>query len=166
MRMSWLLVLICGLALGGLADAQYILSATLDEDQFVPHQLGPTGSNGSGSFALDSSANTLSFDITAFVFASPEEAAHFHIAPPGQTGPIVFTLPAGTHKVGVWHFPEAAEASILAGQAYVDVHTLEGPGSIRGQITLQAVPAVPPLGMIALVVLAVAGGALLIRRSP
>src|SRR5688572_6821779 len=122
--------------------------------------------NGNGTFELDPVANTLRFDILAFVDISPEDAAHFHIAAAGQVDPLVrFTLPPGAHKVGVWNYPESLEQSILQGFAYVDVHTLEGPGSIRGQILLQGVPALPPLGVVVLVVLAVAGGAVLIGRT-
>ena len=164
MKLSCLLFLLSATVLAGRVDAQNNFGATLDEAQFVPPQLGPTGAHGSGTFVIDPNANTLSFDILAFVAVSPEESAHIHVAQVGQVGPSVFTLPLGTHKVGVWNYPESLEPSIYQGLIYVDVHTLEGPGSIRGQL-VHGVPALPPEGLVVLVALTLAGGVILLRRG-
>lgn len=159
-KLALQLALLLGLA--GATDAQITLEATLGPGQVVP----PDFADGSGhaTFLLDPVANTLAYDITAFVQASPEVAAHFHNAPTGQNGPISFTLPLGTHKVGVWSYPEVLEAEILAGRMYVDAHTLEGIGSIRGQILFRSAPSLPPIATVALAVLALAAGIVLIRR--
>lgn len=159
-KLAYSLALLLGLA--GVTDAQLALRATLGPDQVVPPDLA----NGSGHamFLLDPVANTLAYDITASVDVSPEIAAHFHNAPTGQNGPISFTLPLGTHKVGVWNYPEALEAEILGGRMYVDAHTLEGFGAIRGQILLVGVPALPPIATGVLAALALAAGVVLIRR--
>ena len=167
MRYSFLLALASAMALAGRMDAQYTLEADLDEEQ-SGQPLCCFGGHGHGTFLLDPVANTLNFDITSFVsgIGGGEEEAHFHIGAPGQFDPIIrFTLPPGAHKVGVWNYHESLEQSILQGFLYVDIHTLEGPGSLRGQVVLLGVPALPTAGLVVLVVLAIAGGIVLIRRA-
>jgi hypothetical protein len=100
---------------------------------------------GSGTFVMDTVANTLSFDITFSGLTSAETAAHIH----GFSGPtacagILFGLPAGSPKIGVWSFLEAQEANIIAGLTYVNIHTVNfGSGEIRGQIEEVPCPPTP-----------------------
>lgn len=119
------------------------LSATLNGGQIVP----PTASSGTGNgtFVIDAAANTLSFNITVSgLVGGAETAAHIHgPAPAGANAPnpspIFFDLPLGASKVGVWNYPESAEADILAGRTYIKIHTILFPaGEIRGQILPQA----------------------------
>lgn len=96
--------------------------------------------SGTASLSADTGANTLSFDITTNVLG--ETAAHIHgPAYAFENGPALFTLPAGAHKVGVWNFTDAQEAYLVAGQLYIDIHSVAFPaGDIRGQVQCQNAP--------------------------
>lgn len=102
------------------------------------NEVPPTPSLGTGtaSVVVDMSANTLTFDLTYQGLTSPENAAHIHgFAPPGMNAPIVFALGLGFKKTGVWNYPQASEANIMANLAYFNVHTNMFPGGeIRGQL--------------------------------
>ncbi len=113
------------------------LTATLNGAQEVP----PTTSTatGSGTFTIDTAANTLSFNISFTGLSGAPTDAHIHgPAPPGANANILFSLtPLGLTSpiTGTWNYPEASEADILAGNTYVNIHTLLFPGGeIRGQI--------------------------------
>ena len=164
MKYSFLLAPLCAVALAGRASAQYALEATLDEWQFVPPNAFEGTGFGNGTFVLTPTTNTLQFDILAFPFGT-EASSHIHLGEPGQAGPAHFTLPPGHHKVGSWNYPEFLEPSILQGFMYVDVHLVQARGSLRGQIHLQGVPALPHVALVVLVVLALAGGIVVLRRS-
>jgi len=112
-------------------------AATIDQAQETP----PTGSPSvwSGTFTMDTSANTLSITITDTMVGSllgPELFAHIHgFAPPGTPAGILFGLPNGSPKNAVWNFPPADQANIIAGLTYANIHTTVNPGGeIRGQI--------------------------------
>ncbi len=110
-------------------------TATLNGAQEVP----PTASSatGTGTFTIDTAANTLSFNITfSPLQGGAETGAHIHgPAVAGVNAPIVFSLPPGSPKTGVWNYPEVMEADILAGRMYTNIHsTLFPGGEIRGQI--------------------------------
>src|ERR1051326_5194295 len=64
------------------------------------------------------------------------DRSHIHgFAGPGVPAGVVFPLPLGNPKVGVWNYAEADEANILAGNTYANIHTTNNPGGeIRGQI--------------------------------
>jgi hypothetical protein len=91
---------------------------------------------GCGLFEIDTDANTVQYRIVYSGLSSNEVAAHIHgFAMPGVNAGVKVALPAGTLKIGVWTYPEADEASILAGLAYVNIHSVNfGGGEIRGQI--------------------------------
>jgi hypothetical protein len=89
---------------------------------------------GYGVVVVNTDVNTLVFDISHNV--AQEVAAHIHgFAGPGTNGGVLFPLPLGTHKVGTWNYPESAEANILAGLTYINIHSTSFPGGeIRGQV--------------------------------
>ncbi|HVS19960.1 MAG TPA: CHRD domain-containing protein [Planctomycetota bacterium] len=118
--------------------ALHVLAASIDGAQEVPPV--PTTATGTGHFALDTDANTLTFDLTYNDLSSGESAAHIHgPAAIGANAGVKFTLPLGSKKVGVWNYPQSDEADILAGLMYVNVHTANFPGGeVRGQILPQA----------------------------
>ena len=117
------------------ADAATVLySATIDEAQETP----PNGSlaMASGTFTQDTVADTLSYNIVISVPPpSGEVFSHIHEAAIGVPGPVKVGLPLGSPKIGVWNYPAADEADIIAGLMYVNIHSNAFPGGeIRGQI--------------------------------
>lgn len=127
----------------------------LDGQQQVPPSA--TGASGFGHLVLDTTAHTLSFDLAYGGLVGTETMAHVHgFAAPGANAGILYTLPTGSPKIGSVVTTPADEASIVAGLAYVNVHTTTFPsGEIRGQIvrttqflfraTLDGAQEVPPL---------------------
>jgi len=118
-------------------SAPHVFLASLDGASEVPPVT--TTAMGTGVFELDPVANTLGFQITYADLSSTETQSHFHgYAPPGQNASIVFNLPMGFHKVGVWNYPQADEASILNDLLYANVHSSNFTnGEIRGQLVEQ-----------------------------
>lgn len=93
--------------------------------------------------------------------------AHFHQAPPGTPGPIVFDIymppsdsdpdlvinPANNSLTGVWNASEGLTgeiAALNAGLLYVNIHTAAHPsGEIRGQVLpLNPVPVPGSIGLL------------------
>lgn len=114
--------------------ATHTLVCELRGGQEVPPN--PSTARGCGRFEINTNANTLKFYIAYGGLSSPETAAHIHgPAGPGVNAGIVFPLPAGSPKSGVWNYPEPMEQDILEGKMYVNIHTaMFGGGEIRGQI--------------------------------
>src|SRR6185295_14479293 len=80
----------------------------------VPANASPA--TGSGIFSYDDVSNDLTYHITFSGLVATETAAHFHVAPPGVAGPVVFPLPLGSPKDGVWAGLSAAnETALLTG---------------------------------------------------
>lgn len=110
--------------------------ATIEQAQETP----PTGSPSvwTGTFQLDTTTAMVTFNITQTgpPLLAPEIAAHVHVAPIGVPGPIVFPLPPGSPKVGVYGPLTAAQIDDMRfGQHYANIHsTLSPAGEIRGQI--------------------------------
>ena len=115
-------------------------------------------------------------------------AAHFHSAPAGVNGPVVFGLISPNHDLddlmidpvagtvsGAWeetdnngNAPLSSElANLLADGLYLNFHTTPNPGGeIRGQILCGGVPTVGPVGLWVLTLLLLsAGGFLLWKRA-
>lgn len=102
-----------------------------------------TNGSGAGTFALNAAQTEVAYYISAENLGSNVTAAHFHIAPTGQDGPIVEDI---TNNIqgnatslninGRWTNLTASEvASLLAGNVYVNIHTTQNPdGELRGQL--------------------------------
>ncbi len=114
--------------------------AILDALQEVPANGSPA--RGFGLYNIDTVNDTLSYYIAYGGLTAAETAAHFHgVARHGQNAGVLFPLPAGSPKVGVWNYPAAQEANILNGLLYTNIHTAANPGGeIRGQMTPLVVP--------------------------
>ena len=115
--------------------ATVLFSATIDEAQETP----PNGSlgTGTGTFVMDTVANTLSVSVTYSGLGSATIAGHIHgFAGPGFAAGVVFGFPAPNSPINeVWNFMQSQEADIIAGLTYVNIHSMNFPaGEIRGQI--------------------------------
>jgi len=112
------------------------LTATLNGSQEVPPSTSTA--TGSGKFTIDTTANTLSINISFTGLSGAPTSAHIHgPALPGAIANVLFDLtPLGLTSpiTGTWSYPEASEADILAGRTYVEFHTALFPQEIRGQI--------------------------------
>ena len=145
------LTLLAGVSLlAATAQAKmFVYSCVLSGKQETP--ANTTTGTGGGYFVIDTDANTVNFWISFAGLSSAEVGAHIHgFAGPGTPATVLIPLSAGNPKVGTWNYSEADEASILAGLAYVNIHTaLNTGGEIRGQIVplnaiLDAAQETPP----------------------
>lgn len=102
------------------------------EAQLVP--VPGSGSSGSGSCTLvpDDLAGEIRWELQADGLGSPELAAHVH----GPGGEILFPLPTGNPRGGVWSDPGPVNLFLLRqGALFVLVHTEENPaGELRGDL--------------------------------
>jgi uncharacterized repeat protein (TIGR01451 family) len=121
--------------------------AMLDPGQEVP-PVDDDNANGKGTgwFVLNADQTELEFRVTADEanMSSDINNAHFHMAPKGVGGGVVRPINddklAGTYS-GTWTgtegdtFTADMVAALLAGNLYVNIHTVDhGSGEIRGQI--------------------------------
>ena len=123
-----------GLCAADANAARHFFSATIDGAQETPPNGSPA--TGSGSFVLDTTAGTASFNVTFSGLPTAEVASHVHVAPPGVPGGIVYGLPAGSPKIGVSPvLTPVQQDDMLDGNHYVNIHSITFPaGEIRGQI--------------------------------
>jgi len=106
----------------------------LSGDQEVPPVM--TSAKGSGLLTFGSDQSIAGSVATTGIDGT---AAHVHEAPPGKSGGVILPLVKGSD--GRWIVPagakltDAQEASLLAGNLYVNVHSAaHRNGEIRGQI--------------------------------
>jgi len=127
----------------------YPINVTLTGLQEVP----PNASTGTGTVVgtYNDSSNVLKYTVTFSGLSANVTAAHFHAAPPGIAGGIVYG-PAG-FPTGVMsgNFTDSIvltagqEDSLTRGLWYFNIHTSTNPGGeIRGQIFLQKTGFVVP----------------------
>ena len=132
------LVLVAGLCWTLAVPARAALvnfNAVINGAQETPPNLSPALAT--GTFVMDTVADTLSVNVVITVPPpSGELFSHIHgYALPGVPAGIVFGLPNGSPKLAVWNFGPADEPQIIAGSAYVNIHSNALPaGEIRGQI--------------------------------
>ncbi len=108
-------------------------AASLTGDQEVP----PVTSTGSGVGSFHLIGNDLHYEIAVQNLSSAMTAAHFHMAPRGEAGPVIETITmSGTTAVGTWMDLTADEIEQLDDELiYVNVHTTNHPsGEVRGQL--------------------------------
>ena len=106
----------------------------IDGAQEVPASGSPA--TGTIRMLVDTSSNTLTYQITVTGLTGVESAAHIHgPAAPGVNAGVLYPLPLGSPKVGTINYLESEEAAILSGLTYVNVHTDLFPGGeVRGQV--------------------------------
>ena len=66
--------------------------------------------------------------------------AHIHgFTSPAGTAAVVHSLAGSNPRLGIWPYPGGAEAAILNGLTYFNIHTTAfGGGEIRGQVRFGA----------------------------
>lgn len=142
-------------------DMATLLNATLSTTQEIPLVETPSGAGGSAMVTVSADETEIAYtvELTGLFSAAPT-AAHIHLAPPGETGPVLFflcaamppqgvttpvcpdvngglisgTLTAADLQAGAMTLPEAV-ATLLTGNTYINVHTSLNPsGELRGQV--------------------------------
>ncbi|MCA9726968.1 MAG: CHRD domain-containing protein [Candidatus Eisenbacteria bacterium] len=108
------------------------------------NQEEPTNpSTGRGTATLRLSGTTLSYDVSVQGLTGAITAAHFHLAPIGTNGGVIFNI-AGAFVGNTAHgslagLTAAQVKDFLKGNFYVNVHTAANPGGeIRGQAVLSS----------------------------
>jgi hypothetical protein len=96
-----------------------------------------TSATGTGVVVVDPS--TMQMKATVITRGITATAAHIHIAPRGQSGPIVFPLAETSGGSGIWTTEATLTTTqmndLRAGNYYFNVHSAAFPnGEIRGQI--------------------------------
>ncbi|MDY0109984.1 MAG: CHRD domain-containing protein [Candidatus Krumholzibacteria bacterium] len=117
-----------------------IYTTTLSSANEVP----PNDSMASGwaTLEVDTETLTAAYHVEFSGLSAPETGAHFHNAPAGVNGPVVFGLPLGSPKIGIWNMTPGDYDLLVAGSIYVNIHSLEIPGGeIRGQMEREVVGA-------------------------
>src|SRR5215470_10207690 len=91
-------------------------TASFDGAQQVPP--AATSGTGSGTFVMDTDANTLTVMITYSGLTGPTLVGHIHgFAPPGMNAAIIFPFANPNSPVNeVWNFSESDQPQIIAGQ--------------------------------------------------
>lgn len=126
-------------------DAQPIqLTANLTADQ---QSMDVTSdATGNATMTLNADQTELSYIITASGLTGASTVSHFHNAPAGQDGDVVFDIGnagnvltdgGGSYAAsGTWPITSEQVTELLAGNIYINIHTDMFPaGEIRGQVT-------------------------------
>ena len=134
-------------ASGALADEKTAtftiqLSGAAEVCPTAPGTCGGPGT-GTATITIDRNARTLCYTITTQNVALPLLAAHIHVAPAGEAGPVViplFTQPVNATEVGrtcLTDLDKNLLKDILRNPEnyYVNVHNAPFPnGAVRGQL--------------------------------
>lgn len=95
-----------------------------------------TAATGTASLVLDTNTLLATWTLEFTGLSSGQTGAHFHNAPAGANGGVVFGLPIGSPVNGIWAMTQGQADELAAGNIYVNVHSAEFPsGEIRGQMT-------------------------------
>jgi hypothetical protein len=141
MRRSFVLAAVLAVALFaagfGLAgrSAAVKLTARLNAAQETPAP--KAAARGSGTFIATLSGRRLTWRLTFARLSGRALAAHIHLGRLGVAGPVAVPLcgpcVSGVHRTVT--VTAKLRAALLAGTAYVNVHTAKNPaGEIRGQV--------------------------------
>jgi hypothetical protein len=139
-----------GAGLGAESAAPTGFGARLNGAQEVPKPKGlKTGAQGTFTATLvrSGAGGTLAWKLTFQGLTGKATASHIHVGARGKAGGVKAALcgPCKTGQRGSTRVDAKTIAALLAGAAYVNVHTARNaPGEIRGQIAKTAKPVVPP----------------------
>jgi hypothetical protein len=132
------------------AAAPIGLAATLGARQEVPKPTGARAIAG-GRFVVTlvrtGTSGRLAWRLTFSGLTGRATASHIHLGAVGRSGPVAISLcgPCRSGARGTAQASAKVLAALLAGRAYVNVHTAKNPaGEVRGQIKRGAVVLAPP----------------------
>jgi cytochrome c551/c552 len=129
-----------------LTPGSYKVNTKLNTRLEVPRPKGATRGTGTftGTLKVASAARaTLTWKLTFARLTGPALAAHVHLGAPGKAGKVVVPLcgPCRSGRGGTKRVSAAAATAMIAGKAYVNVHTKRNPGGeIRGNVKKAAAP--------------------------
>lgn len=129
-----------------------------------------TSATGLCTVTLDDIASQVSASCTYSGLTSNANNAHIHSGAPGLNGGLVVTLtftPATSGTATATNAPISGPnlTAMIAGNTYVNVHSVNHPdGEIRGQVVAD-VPAVSTWGVIAIAILLATAGTILVQRK-
>ncbi|MFN3950810.1 MAG: CHRD domain-containing protein [Thermaurantimonas sp.] len=113
--------------------------ASLDGTQEVPPVM--TNASGSATLMLNTTFDTLWYDVAANNLSGPITGAHFHNAAVGNNGGVVFDMSPDimgnriTGKITGASLTTSLVNKFLRGEIYINLHTSANPnGEIRGQV--------------------------------
>jgi CHRD domain len=138
-------VLVVAGAAGGRTQATQIrVGAPMTAAQEVPAPTGEVSAargTFTGSIARSGADAVLTWQLTFSGLTGPAGAAHIHIAPRGQSGPVAVPLcgPCTSPASGTATLNAAVLQALQTDGAYANVHTAaNAPGEIRGQVAVVA----------------------------
>ena len=117
------------------SNAPVKLTGALDAAQEVPALTG--AARAGGAFSATLSGRALAWKLTFSRLTGAAAAAHIHLGKPGVAGAVALPLcgPCRSGASGKATVSAGLRTALLAGTAYVNVHTAKNPaGEIRGQI--------------------------------
>jgi hypothetical protein len=138
MRLRYLLAVAAVLCFGALASPTHAamgFSATLSGAAENPDVVTPA--TGFAILMLNDAETEVSYHIEFSGLLAAETAAHFHgpQCDPSLNAGVVFPLPLGSPKVGVWPIEPDEVTALKNGCIYVNIHsTLVPGGEIRGNL--------------------------------
>jgi CHRD domain-containing protein/cytochrome c len=123
-----------------LTPGSYKIATKLNTKLEVPRPRGATRGTGTftGTLKVASAKRaTLTWKLTFARLTGPAIAAHVHLGAPGKAGKVVVPLcgPCRSGRGGTTSVTAVAATAMIAGKAYVNVHTKANPnGEIRGTV--------------------------------
>ncbi len=136
---------VAGLGFGASGSAAVKLTAKLDARHEIPAPKGAARAH--GLFTATLSGRSLAWRLTFSRLTGKALAAHIHLGRTGVAGPVAVPLcgpcSSGVHRTVT--VTAKVRAALLAGTAYVNVHTARNPsGEIRGQVVRGTAAPPPP----------------------
>jgi CHRD domain len=125
------------------------LTAKLNASQEVPKPRATASARGTFTAGLvrNGTGGSLSWRLTYHGLSGKATASHIHLARRGKAGAVAVSLcgPCRSGARGNARLNAKTVAALLAGGAYVNVHTARNAaGEIRGQVVRSSAPAPPP----------------------
>lgn len=141
-RLLWIAAAAALFLLSPGARGQILFVASLDSSGESPH----TNSRAQGTawLLLSADLSSATYSVTYAQLDTTFTAGHFHVAPPGVSGPVVHPLTfTGNTASGTWSsIPDSIVRALVQGRLYANVHSRLYPaGEIRGQFTMASSPA-------------------------